>query len=82
MNFEKMWGKALKHTEIVRARIQALSMLGDTHVPYVLLSESSINVGDTVVRKGEVLVQKPSLIIPPNNPQFKGFDFALELISI
>ncbi len=50
-------------------------MVGDTHVPYVLLSESSINMGDTVVRKGEVLVQKPSLFIPPNNPQFEGFEF-------
>ena len=70
-----MWTKALKYTEIVRPRVQALSMAGETHVPYLLLSESSINMGDTVVRKGEVLVQKPSLFIPPNNPQFKGFEF-------
>lgn len=75
MDFEKMWTKALKHTEIIRSRIQALSMSGDTQVPYLLLSESSINVGDTVVRKGEVLVQKPSLFIPPNNPKFEGFEF-------
>src|SRR3989338_6094558 len=40
MEFEKMWAKALKHTEIIRARVQALSMSGDTHVPYLLLSES------------------------------------------
>ena len=75
LDFERMWTKALRHTEILRARVQALSQIGDTQVPYVLLSESSINVGDTVVRKGEVLVQKPALIIPPNNPQFKGFEF-------
>lgn len=75
MDFEKMWTKALKHTEIIRTRIQALSLSGDTSVPYLMLSESSINIGDTVVRKGEVLVQKPSLFIPPNNPQFKGFEF-------
>jgi len=75
MDFEKLWSKALKHTEIIRSRVQGLSMIGDTHVPYFLLSESSINVGDTVVRKGEVLVQKPSLFIPPNNPQFQGFEF-------
>jgi hypothetical protein len=75
MDFEKMWTKALRHTEIIRTRIQALSMSGDTQVPYYLLSESSINIGDTVVRKGEVLVQKPSLFIPPNNPQFEGFEF-------
>lgn len=78
MNFEEMWGKALKHTEIIRSRVQALSMMDDTRVPYVLLSESSINLGDTVVRKGEVLVQKPALFIPPNNPQFQGFEFESE----
>jgi len=75
MDYEKMWEKALKHTEIIRSRVQALSSVGDTMVPYVLLSESSINVGDTVVRRGEVLVQKPALFIPPNNPQLEGFDF-------
>jgi hypothetical protein len=75
MDFEEMWGRALKSTEIVRSRVKSLSMVGDTHVPYVLLCESSINIGDTVVRKGEVLVQKPSLFIPPNNPQFEGFEF-------
>ena len=73
-----MWTKALKQTEIIRSRVQALSMSGNTCVPYLLLSESSINVGDTVVRKGEVLVQKPSLFIPPNNPQFEGFEFENE----
>ena len=70
-----MWRRALKDTEIIRARVKSLSMMGDTRVPYVLLSESSINLGDTVVRKGEVLVQKPALFIPPNNPQFQGFEF-------
>ncbi len=78
MDFEEMWGRALKHTEIIRSRVKSLSMTGDTHVPYVLLSESSINVGDTVVRKGEVLVQKPSIFVPPNNPKFEGFEFEEE----
>jgi len=75
MDFEKVWSKALKHTEIIRSRIQALMTISITRVPYILLSESSINVGDTVVRKGEILVEKPSLIVPPNNPQFEGFEF-------
>ncbi|MBU0468937.1 MAG: hypothetical protein KKD07_05315 [Candidatus Omnitrophica bacterium] len=75
MDIEKAWNRALKNTEIIRARIKSLSVHGDTHVPYVLLSESTINMGDTVVRTGEVVVAKPSLIVPPLNPQFKGFDF-------
>ena len=74
MDIEKAWGQALKHTEIIRSRIASLATVGDTMVPYILLSESSINQGDTVVRKGEVRVTKPSLIVPPNNPQFLGFE--------
>ena len=78
MSFEESWQKALKHTEIIRARIQALQTLSETKVSYILLSESSINHGDTVVRKGEVLVERPAIIIPPNHPQFKGFEFSAE----
>ncbi|MBZ0167101.1 MAG: hypothetical protein K8I00_09865 [Candidatus Omnitrophica bacterium] len=75
MDLEKAWNTALKETEILRARIAALQTTRDTRVPYVLLAESSINIGDTVVRTGEVQVNKPALILPPNNPQFEGFDF-------
>ncbi len=74
MNIHETWEKALKNTEIVRTRVQALMTFADTHVPYILLSESSLNVGDTVVRKGEVVVAKPALILPPNIPQFEGFE--------
>jgi len=75
MNIEDAWKKALKKTEIIRSRIQGLMTSGKTFVPYIFLSESSINEGDTVVRKGQVVVEKPSLVIPPHNPQFKGFEF-------
>jgi hypothetical protein len=78
MNIEDAWKKALQQTEIIRVRIQGLKTTGQTHVPYIFLSESTINLGDTVVRKGEVVVEKPSLLIPPHNPQFKGFDFEEE----
>jgi hypothetical protein len=75
MNIDDAWKKALKNTEIIRARIQGLHTGGQTQVPYILLSESAVNMGDTVVRKGEVVIEKPSLLIPPHNPQFEGFDF-------
>lgn len=78
MDIQKIWEKALRNTEILRSRIQMLSTYADTHVPYILLSESEVNLGDTVVRKGEVLVQKPSIILPPSTPQFKGFEFQEE----
>ena len=75
MDIQASWEKALNQTEIIRSRIMGLQTFSETHVPYVLLSASSINYGDTVVRKGEVIVQRPSLILPPHVPQFEGFDF-------
>ncbi len=81
MDVYELWAKALKHTEVIRPRVQYLSTFEDTTVPYILLSRSSINFGDTVARTGEVIVQRPSLILPPNNPQFSGFDFDEHLRS-
>lgn len=75
MEIQEAWERALRNTEIIRSRVQTLMTFSDTRVPYVLLSESTINAGDTVVRKGEVLVERPSLILPPNLPQFEGFEF-------
>ena len=75
MDIHELWTKALRHTEIIRGRVSALQTFQETRVPYILLSESSINAGDTVVRRGEVLVERPSIILPPNIPQFEGFDF-------
>jgi hypothetical protein len=74
MNIQDQFEKALKTTEIIRSRVLSLPTFSDTHVPYIHLSASSINLGDTVVRKGEILVQKPSLILPPHIPQFEGFE--------
>ncbi len=73
MDIQETWEKALKQTEIVRPRVQPLATFAATALPYIFLAESSINLGDTVVRKGEVMVEKPSLILPPAHPQFEGF---------
>lgn len=77
MDIEALWKRALEKTEIHRLRLQNLETFEDTLVPYILLSESSVNPGDTVVRQGKVLIQKPALVIPPQSPQFEGFDFDL-----
>lgn len=78
MDFQSAWEEALKGTEIVRTRVSPLKTFEDTRVPYIFLSPSLINDGDTVVRKGEVLVRRPSLILPPNIPRFEGFEFDQE----
>jgi hypothetical protein len=79
MNIQDMWEKALKKTEIIRPRVHYLSSFGDTHIPYIFLAESAVNAGDTVARSGEIIVEKPSIILPSNLPQFDGFDFENEL---
>ncbi len=79
MSIQDFWEKALKKTEIVRPRVQPLHSNATTHLPYICLSESAINQGDTVVRKGEVLVEKPALILPYQTPHFEGFDFENEM---
>lgn len=75
MDIHDSWDKALKGTEIVRPRVQPLQTFEATHIPYVFLAESAVNHGDTVVRRGEVAVDKPSIILPPHLPQFEGFEF-------
>ncbi len=78
MDIREVWEKALKNTEIVRPRIQPLQTFDATQLPYIFLAESALNAGDTVVRKGEVRVERPSLILPPNIPQFEGFESGKE----
>ena len=75
MDIEKTWERALKYTEIIRPRVKPLDTSKTTHLPYIFLAESSINLGDCVVRKGEVLVEKPLILLPPGLPQLDGFDF-------
>src|SRR5271167_2629044 len=78
MDSTSAWEKALRETNIIRSRITGLATFTETHVPYILLSSSTVNEGDTVVRTGEVLVHRPSLILPPNIPQLEGFNFEEE----
>lgn len=75
MNIQEAWSKALKETDIIRARILSLQTFGPTQVPYILLSPSDVNAGDTVVRSGEIMIDRPSLILPPHLPQLEGFEF-------
>ena len=81
MDIQDSWEKALKYTKIIRPRPKDLQTFEATEVPYIFLSESSVNLGDTVVRKGQVTVEKPAIILPSNLPYFEGFDFENEFHS-
>ena len=75
MDIEALWDEARKSTEIHRMRLQDLATFEATAVPYVFLAESSLNHGDTVVRRGQVLIERPSLSLPGLAPRFEGFEF-------
>ena len=79
MNIQELWEKAVRETKIVRPRVKSLSVYSATELPYTFLAQSMVNRGDTVVRKGKIFVEKPTLILPHNMPQFEGFDFEKEL---
>jgi hypothetical protein len=79
MDIQELWEKARKHTEILRMRLQALSTFDTTVVPYLFLAESSLNPGDTVVRQGRVLIERPAIVLPGFSPQFEGFAFDTDL---
>lgn len=79
MDFERNWETALKTTEIVRARIKPLSTYGTTQLPYVFLCEALSDPKSTLVRKGKIEVEKPSLLLPSNTPQFEGFELGEKL---
>ncbi len=79
MNIQESWEKALKHTEIVRPRVMPLSATSDTNLSYIFLAKSRLSSKDTVIREGSVVIEKPSLILLPDLPQFEGFDFEEEM---
>ena len=76
MNLHSKWDKAIRESRILRSRLRSLLAFEATELPYVNLSSSSVNMGDTVVRKGKIVVHRPLLILPSRFlPQFEGFDF-------
>ena len=75
MDLEEKWSKALAETAIIRSRISYLSTFDTTTISYIFLAESAINLGDTVVRRGKVMVHRTAIILPEDMPQFEGFEF-------
>ena len=75
MDIQQLWDEARKRTEILRMQLQELATFDATLVPYIFLAESSLNRGDTVVRKGQVLIERPAILLPNFSPQFDGFEF-------
>jgi hypothetical protein len=80
MNLEQKWEKAVRETKIIRYRLRNLLAFDATELNYIVLGASSVNVGDTVVHKGKVVVHRPLIILPHGQrAQFEGFSFEDEL---
>ena len=79
MDIQEQWDQARKKTEILRMRLQDLATFDATVLPYIFLAESSLNQGDTVIRQGQVVIQRPAIVLPNFSPQFEGFAFKQEL---
>ena len=75
MDLQDKWNKALSDTEIIRSRFAYLPTFENKSIPYIFLAASSVNLGDTVLRRGKILVNRPAIILPEDTPQFEGFDF-------
>ncbi len=76
MDLEEKWEKAIRETKIVKYRLRNLLAFDSTELDYVTLASSAINLGDTVVRKGKIIVHRPLIILPhSSSAQFEGFDF-------
>jgi len=73
MEFQEVYQKAVATTKVVRHRQPNLFLASDTVLPFVLLHESEINVGDTVVRQGKVTVSAAHLVVPGREHEFEGF---------
>lgn len=79
MDLSEKWQRAVEETQILQAYPHLLAAENSTTLPYVFLAASEINPGDTVVRKGKVVVDRPLILLPKNNPQFSGFELEQEM---
>ena len=79
MDLDEKWQRSLEHTKILRFYRPLLSADDATEIAYVFLGASEVNPGDTVMRRGKVVVDRPLIILPRNIPQFLGFELEEEL---
>lgn len=69
---------AVRNTKILRPPKQSLATFGTTNIYYYLLTEPVYkdmveDVGETVIREGRVIAQKPKVVTPYYLSQLEGF---------
>ncbi|PCJ62052.1 MAG: hypothetical protein COA79_05030 [Planctomycetota bacterium] len=82
-NSYKLFLDAVHSTHIIRERKNDLFTFGNTKLPYTLVADSAINKGSSIVRTGEVVVEKPQIVIANgDNSVFEGFDLEDDSIDL
>jgi hypothetical protein len=69
---------AVRHTEILRLPRQALATFGSTNIGYYLVTrpaytELTQESGETVIREGRVIAERPRIVTPYYMSQLEGF---------
>ena len=71
---------AAKHTEVLRLPKQTLATFGTTNVRYYMVTEPSYSeivdnagAGETVIREGKVIAERPKIVTPYYLSRLEGF---------
>jgi hypothetical protein len=76
MNDEEKLSRAINLTQVLRAPRQALATFGVTSIDYYLLTRpvyAEGETGETVVRRGKVVANRPRIVTPYYLSQVEGF---------
>ena len=73
MEMEEALKMAQADTRFVRVRKNLLYTFGSTRLPYICLSQSVARPDNVVVRRGEVMADKPQIAVPGIDFSFEGF---------
>ena len=73
MEMEEALKLAQADTQFIRVRKNLLYTFGTTRLPYICLSQSLARPGDIIVRRGEVMADKPHIAVPGIDFSFEGF---------
>ncbi len=78
MEMEEAFKLAQADTQFIKVRKNLLYTFGATRLPYVCLSQAPDNADQVVVRRGEVMADRPQIAIPNEILSLEGFDAAME----
>ena len=78
MEMEDAFKMAQADTRFIKVRKNLLYTFGATRLPYVCLSQAADNADQIMVRRGEVMADRPQISVPEEIFSFEGFDQAKE----